>query len=170
MHLRSQVRAEQSRRDNLFNEWALELRTIKLAEAAVEWETTDEEGRSVLLASNDPSAGTTSFREAHEFELAQRLIEEARIVDGLLDMPADVKLYRDKVLLEVARTNDIGHFFLSLPESQRDEALHQFGNLLVDRLEQPSDMQDLISGLQNLPFAIEAALGQPPESMSRDAA
>ena len=149
-HLRSQIRAEQARRDNLFQEWALELRTIKMAEAALRPDTSAGIERSALLATASLAEATTRFREVHELELAQRLVEDAEIVDGALEMLPDIVLFRDKVLHSIARSNNIEDVFISLPEDKRREALSEFGRLVIDRFSDSEDMQNLIDGIQKL--------------------
>lgn len=150
MHLRSQIRAEQARRDNLFQEWALELRTIKMAEAKLHPENSTGSERSALLATSSLAEATTNFREVHELELAQRLVEDAEIVDGALEMLPDIILFRDRALHAIARNNNMGELFVSLPEAKRREALQEFGRLVVDRFADTADMQDLIDGIQRL--------------------
>ncbi|QZD90557.1 hypothetical protein K3148_03955 [Qipengyuania aurantiaca] len=132
-HLRSSVRQEQELRDHLFEEWALEVRTImdcnrKLKSSAGLQADLGTEISEKSLTTHDSEP---RLREVHDFELAQRLSKDAEIVHSALELPPDVILFRDKVLNRIANTNDVGAYFFNLKPETAKKALDLFGELLV---------------------------------------
>jgi hypothetical protein len=146
-HLRSGVRHEQEIRDALYGEWCLELRTIKKAEATLRGASgsSDESSRS-LVTGYDVRQVDTRFREVHEFELAQRLAQDAVITDGMIDLPADVLHFRDAALHRIAHTNQISNYFYSLDQKSAREALNLFGEMLVSHAKASENLQQIIDG------------------------
>lgn len=146
-HLRSGVRHEQEIRDALYGEWCLELRTIKRAEAALRGTSSGSgEGSKSLITGYDARQVDTRFREVHEFELAQRLAQDAVLTDGMIDLPADVLHFRDAALHRIAHANHIGDYFYSLDQKSAREALNLFGEMLVSHGKASENLQQIIDG------------------------
>lgn len=147
-HLRSAARSEQEKRDSLFEEWCMELRTIERAVAQLKQEagTTEPSGSSALVQSYDLREVTARFREVHQFELAQRITHDARLVDGLIDLPPGVEAYRDGVLHKIAHANKISDYFYSLPSKAAKRALSLFGEILVSHTQNDEALQAMIEG------------------------
>lgn len=156
-HLRSSIGKEQVFRDLLFNEWCLELRTVHRAVELF------RDGRgateNALVAGHDLANATACWRETHEFELAQRLVHDSTIVQGSLDLPADVLSYRDQVLLKIAYANDLAGYFYSLDKRTARRALDLFGELLITHTDSADQLQELIDGaklLEDVPKLAES--------------
>lgn len=132
-HLRSSVRQEQELRDHLYEEWALEIRTIHESQRKLEVSA----GLQADLNAEMPEKSLVTpraearLREVHEFELAQRLSQDADMVHSALELPPDVILFRDQVLHRIAQANDVGAFFFKLKPETSKKALNLFGELLV---------------------------------------
>lgn len=147
-HLRSAARSEQERRDFLFNEWCLEVRTIDRSLDILKSEANSAAtgGAVALLRNHDLQEVTVRFREVHQFELAQRVTHDARLVDGLIDLPPGVELYRDSVLHRIAHANDIDDYFYSLPLQTAKRALTLFGEILIAHTAGGDSLDGLIEG------------------------
>jgi hypothetical protein len=146
-HLRSAARSEQEKRDSLFEEWCLELRTIERAMVQLRHEpqSTESSGSS-LVQGYDLREVTARFREVHQFELAQRVTHDARLVDGLIDLPPGVEAYRDGVLHKIAHSNKISDYFYSLPPTAAKRALTLFGEILVSHTQNDDTLEAIIEG------------------------
>lgn len=132
-HLRSSVRQEQELRDHLFDEWALEVRTIMECDSKLKSSAGSQAdlGTEISEKSLTTLVAEPRLREVHDFELAQRLSKDAEIVHSALELPADVILFRDQVLNRIANTNDVGAYFFTLKPEASKKALDLFGELLV---------------------------------------
>jgi hypothetical protein len=167
-HLRSGVRHEQEIRDAIYGEWCLEIQTIKRAEAALRGAagTADVGSRSLVTGGYDVRQVDTRFREVHEFELAQRLSQDAVLTEGLIDLPADVLQFRDAALYRIAHANQISDHFYSLDPAEARTALNLFGEILVsnakasENLEQLLDGSLLLSEIPDLQDALSTSLAE----------
>lgn len=150
--LHSQMRHEQQLRDKLFEEWCLELKTIRLCEAELhEKQAAEGDGKLVLISDVDFKDTALGFQEVHEFALAQTLVSNTRIVEGSqVDLPANIQDYRDRILYRIAHTNNVASFFYSLDGKSEREALDSFGELLLMHAQSDDALQDLIDGTKTL--------------------
>src|SRR5690606_26537730 len=140
---------EQEFRDQLFNEWCLELRTIYQAQAMLKQQAQaqgDGAPGDTLLTAYDLRDVSTRFREVHEFELAQRLVQDANIVQADLELPKDALSYRNDVLYRIAHCNDIGNYFFKLDETMARDALNLFGETLITHVNTSNELQQVIEG------------------------
>jgi hypothetical protein len=159
--LHSQVRLEQELRDKLFEEWCLELKTVRQCEAQLHKQGNVASGSELILLNNNGMEGAElGFHEVHEFALAQTLVNGSRIVDGsAIELPANIEDYRDRILYRIAHANDLAKFFYALEPGAEKKALDSFGELLLMHAQSEEAIQDLIDGsatIQSLPhFASE---------------
>lgn len=145
--LRGQVRKEQSFRDELFGEWCLEFRTIEQARSLQHEDLGEPSaGAAIIVKGGADDAASALLVEGHDLHLAQRLIEDAKIVGSKAELPEGAELLRDKLLLQIAASNSIQGLLHVASNAEREEAFHQFGALLTEHVEDPDELQDLIEG------------------------
>lgn len=151
-HLHSNVRREVDLRDKLFFEWSAELNIIKAAELALKEKPVSDrdDGGAQELQGSVAGKIRVSMRETHRFELAQRLIVESAQVQDFLDLPPDVKMYRDCVLARIAEANDLTEWFRTVDADSASEASNMFADLLIAQQRSVAEFDALIEGVDLL--------------------
>ncbi|MEN3972904.1 VPA1269 family protein [Sphingomicrobium sp. XHP0235] len=142
--LRSQARQEEYIRDHLLDEWCVEQKTVHECERMINVSSEVDRTKNAVVDLKEGSH--VELKEVHELEMAHTLVQEAARQSANLDLPADVKLYRDQKLLEIAASNDVADLFYSLDDAAKEAALDEFGNLLSENFTSSDEVEDLISG------------------------
>lgn len=162
-YLRSNIRQEQELRDHLYEEWAIEVRTIHSSRSSLKASMPDEKKnpRGSVMADFEPTEAEVRIREVHEFELAQRLTQDADLVQANIDLPPDVILFRDQILHRVAHANSLDDYFFRLNPETAQDALNRFGEMLVSHSSSVDELNNVIEGtmlIQEIPRMRDAFL------------
>ncbi|KKJ76243.1 hypothetical protein WH95_13525 [Kiloniella litopenaei] len=136
--------AEALYRDKLFEEWALEYKTIRRSENMLQKAKTDSENSLILTRE---SYDRMSFIETEDFPLAHALVKEAEIfLDAEHELPDGVRERRNEILMEVASKENISHLFYKLSGKDRAQSMTRLGTILLAN----GNIDDFLSGEKKL--------------------
>ncbi|GGO61509.1 hypothetical protein GCM10011315_38370 [Roseovarius pacificus] len=123
--IETRISQERSFRDELWADWAAEYKTI---DECVKLQ--EQENSSMPVELGHVSHG---IREGDLFDLVQTIVSNTDVIFGArMDMPTGLVERRNEMLWEIAaRNGDVGQYLLSLPESERREAMDRYGALIA---------------------------------------
>jgi len=158
--LQGLVRTAREKRDNLYGEWCAELHTVQNCQAMEQAQQENPEPLPVVTRMSEVDLAT-QLSTVHQLTLMNSVLADGQVITGAsYEVPAGLRDSRDMILLEVARLNDIGQMFLSLPSHRRRRALDHFGALLDAHTAEHTALQSILDGstsISDMP-ALELAL------------
>jgi hypothetical protein len=151
--LQNLVSREREMRDEIWAEWAAELKTVLEAERLME--AVGPNDKLPVSTGLDLGLVRAKFQSVHQLALLQHVVREGDIIAGAsLEVPSGTREKRDLMLLEIARRSDVGPFFYELEPQKRRRALDAFGEVLAGGTSDSAEVDNLLEGsgkLRDLP-------------------